>query len=182
MNNSEVGNSQNDVCRILSLALLSDNDLDDREIAALVETRIQDKTGISPEQFRSTLNDLCHEILLDDDRKAGVSVTDLGQAVEMMSLINRGAPMSFESVARLIDLVYEADSMIISEKLLDEERINATLDRIDNPQLRFWTCAMLTRLIQADDEIHESEKAFLNHVLDRWEISPETFREQFEQA
>lgn len=49
MNNVEIQNSQHDVCRILSMALLSDNELDDREVAAMIETRIQDKMGITPD-------------------------------------------------------------------------------------------------------------------------------------
>lgn len=74
-------------------------------------------------------------------------------------------PMSFDAVAQLIDLIYEVDSMIISETLLDQERIGASLDRIDQPQLQVWTCAMLARLIQADGAVHDNEKAFLSHVL-----------------
>jgi uncharacterized tellurite resistance protein B-like protein len=176
--NAEIRNSHHNVCRILSMVLLSDNDLDDREIAALVEMRVHEKMGISPEQFRLTLHGLCGEILLDDDRSAGVSVTDLGQAVEMMGLINRDAPMPLETVSRLVDLVYEADPTLLGEKLLDEERINATLDRIDNPQLRLWTCSMLLRLVHADDELHDNEKALLRHVLNRWGISPEALGDQ----
>lgn len=99
-----------------------------------------------------------------------------------MSLISRGTPMSFDAIAQLIDLVYEVDSMIISDTLLDHERINASLDRIDQPQSQLWTCAMLARLIQADGEVHDNEKAFLSHGLNYWEISPEGLREQFEPA
>ncbi|RUQ36688.1 MAG: hypothetical protein EKK71_07730 [Candidatus Competibacteraceae bacterium] len=91
-------------------------------------------------------------------------------------------PMSFDAVAQLIDLIYEVDSMIISETLLDQERIDASLDRIDQPQLQVWTCAMLARLIQADGAVHDNEKAFLSHVLNYWEISPEDLREQLESA
>ena len=171
--NAEIRNSQQDVCRILSMALLSDNDLDQPEIAELVEMRVHEKLGITPEQFRSTLHDLCDEILRDDDRSAGVSATDPGQAVEMMSIINRDAPMSYEAVSRLVDLVYAADPAVLAEKLLDEERINNALDRVDDPQLQLWTCSMLLRLVHADGELHENEKILLNHIVNRWEISPE---------
>jgi hypothetical protein len=81
------------------MALLSDNDLDEPEIAELIEMRVHEKLGISPEQFRSTLHGLCDEILRDDDRRAGISVMDPSQAVEMMSLIDRDAPMSFDAVS-----------------------------------------------------------------------------------
>ncbi|MEI2784047.1 MAG: hypothetical protein V9H25_23615 [Candidatus Competibacter sp.] len=171
--NAEIRNSQQDVCRILSMALLSDNDLDQPEIAELVEMRVHEKLGITPEQFRSTLHDLCDEILRDDDRSAGVSATDPGQAVEMMSIINRDAPMSYEAVSRLVDLVYAADPAVLAEKLLDEERINNALDRVDDPQLQLWTCSMLLRLVHADGELHDNEKILLNHIFNRWEISPE---------
>lgn len=81
------------------MALLSDNDLDEPEIAELIEMRVHEKLGISPKQFRSTLHGLCDEILRDDDRRAGISVMDPSQAVEMMSLIDRDAPMSFDAVS-----------------------------------------------------------------------------------
>ncbi len=174
--NAAIRNSQQDVCRILSMALLSDNDLDEPEIAELIEMRVHEKLGISPEQFRSTLHDLCDEILRDDDRRTGISVMDPSQAVEMMSLINRDAPMSFDAVSHLVDLVYEADPAVLGEKLLDEERINNAIDRVDDPQLRLWTCSMLLRLVHADGELHDNEKALLGHIFNRWEISPEELR------
>lgn len=174
--NAEIRNSQQDVCRILSMALLSDNDLDEPEIAELVEMQALEKLGISPEQFRSTLHGLCDEILRDDDRRAGISVMDQEQAIEVMSLINRDAPLSLDAVSHLVDLVYEADPAVLGEKLLDEERINDAIDRIDDPQLRLWTCSMLLRLIHADGELHDNEKALLSHIFNRWEISPEELR------
>jgi len=171
--NVETRNTPQDVCRILSMALLVDNDLDDSEIAALVEMRVHEKMGVNPEQFRMALHGLCDEILRDDERSAGIAVTDAGQAVEMMSMINRDAPMSLESVSHLIDLVYEADPTVLGEKLLDQERIDDALDGIDDPQLQLWTCSMLLRLIHADGELHDNEKAFLSHVLNRWDIDPQ---------
>lgn len=81
--------------------------------------------------------------------------------------------MSLESVSHLIDLVYEADPAVLGEKLLDQERIDDTLDCIDDPQLQLWTCSMLLRLIHADGELHDNEKAFLSHVLNRWDIDPQ---------
>jgi hypothetical protein len=158
------------------MALLSDNDLDEPEIAELVEMRIHEKLGISPEQFRSTLHGLCDEILRDDDRRAGISVMEPEQAIELMSLINRDAPMSFDTVSHLVDLVYEADPAVLSEKLLDEERIDNAIDRVDDPQLQLWTCSMLLRLVHADGELHDNEKALLSHIFNRWEISPEELR------
>lgn len=143
----------------LSMALLSDNELDDREIAAMIETRIQDKMGITPDQFRSALHQLCEEILLDDGDKAGVAVTDPDQAIEMMVLINRDASMSFDDISQLVDLIYDTDSTVIKATLLDDKRIDETLDRIDNPQLQLWICGMLLYLIKADNVIHENEKS-----------------------
>jgi hypothetical protein len=32
---------------------------------------------------------------------------------------------------------------------------------------------MLLRLIHADGELHDNEKAFLSHVLNRWDIDPQ---------
>lgn len=174
--NAEIRNSQQDVCRILSMALLSDNDLDEPEIAEIIEMRVHEKLGISPEQFRSTLHGLCDEILRDDDRRAGISVMEPEQAIELMSLINRDAPMSFDTLSHLVDLVYEADPAVLGEKLLDEDRINNAIDRVDDPQLRLWICSMLLRLVHADGELHDNEKALLSHIFDRWEISPEELR------
>lgn len=177
--NVETRNTPQDVCRILSMALLADNDLDDSEIAALVEMRVHEKMGVNSEQFRLALHDLCNEILRDDERSTGISVTDAGQAVEMMGMINRDAPMSLESVSHLIDLVYEADPAVLGEKLLDQERIDDTLDCIDDPQLQLWTCSMLLRLIHADGELHDNEKAFLSHVVNHWDIDPKELDNQF---
>lgn len=174
--NAEIRNSQQDVCRILSMALLSDNDLDEPEIAEIIEMRVHEKLGISPEQFRSTLHGLCDEILRDDDRREGISVMEPEQAIELMSLINRDAPMSFDTLSHLVDLVYEADPAVLGEKLLDEDRINNAIDRVDDPQLRLWICSMLLRLVHADGELHDNEKALLSHIFDRWEISPEELR------
>ena len=84
--------------------------------------------------------------------------------------------MSYEAVSRLVDLVYAADPAVLAEKLLDEERINNALDRVDDPQLQLWTCSMLLRLVHADGELHDNEKALLSHIFDRWEISPEELR------
>jgi len=174
--NAAIRNSQQDVCRILSMALLSDNDFDEPEMAEIIEMRVHEKLGISPEQFRSTLHGLCDEILRDDDRRAGISVMEPEQAIELMSLINRDAPMSFETVSHLVDLVYQADPAVLGEKLLDEERINNAIDRVDDPQLRLWICSMLLRLAHADGELHDNEKALLSHVFNRWEIDPEELR------
>ena len=180
MNHVEIQNSQHDVCRILSMALLSDNELNDHEVAAMIETRIQDKMGITPDQFRSALHQLCEEILLDDGDKAGVAVTDPDQAIEMMVLINRDASMSFDDISQLVDLIYDTDSTVIKATLLDDKRIDETLDRIDNPQLQLWICGMLLYLIKADNVIHENEKAFLNHVLKHWGITSDMFLDQLE--
>lgn len=159
------------VYQILATGLLADNDLDDDEIATLVEEQVQDKLGIDPGQFRKVLHDLCGEILVDGERHAGLSVLDQRDAVEIMKLVNRDVPMSLEAASRLIDLIYDSDPDLIFEMMLDEERIDAALARIDDPPLRLWTVSMLAKLVQAYGEADEKERGLLHYILNRWGIS-----------
>ncbi|MBL8251304.1 MAG: hypothetical protein JNK31_06525, partial [Candidatus Competibacter sp.] len=147
-----------------------DNDLDDDEIAALVEEQIQDKLGVDPRQFRKVLRDLCGKILVDDERHASLAARDQSDAIEIMELVNRDVPMSLEAASRVVDLIYDSDPDLIFEMMLDEERVDAALARIDDPQLRLWTVSMLAKLIQVDDEAHENERGLLHYILNRWGI------------
>lgn len=178
MTTMTIQNAYDAVYRVLAMGLLADNDLDEREIAALVEERVQDKLGVDPEQFRMVLHDLCGEILTDDARNPGISGLDQSNAIEIMELINRDVPMSLEGASRLIDLIYDSDPELILDNMLDEERIDAALARIDNPQLRLWTVSLLVKLTQIDGEAHENERELLHYVLSRWGISREMLNEE----
>jgi len=171
--NEETRNSPLDVCRVLGIALLSDSKIDDREIEALAEMRIGEKLGVSAADFRKVIHGLCKGALFDDAGRPNASVTELGAISEMAPLLGRETPADRESLARLVELINQADPTLISDQLLDKERLNAALDRIDDPRLQIWTSCVLVRLVRADGNLDSKEKLLVSHILNRWGIKPE---------
>ena len=174
MLNQESRNTPQDVCRVIAMAMLADNALDDHEVALLAELKVQEKAGISPDDFRDAIHELCKEVMFNEDGTPNVSVTELGLITEILPLLNRELPMDQESVSRLVQLVNRADPTLLGESLLDGERLNAALDRIDDRRLQLWISSMLVRMVHADGELHDNEKLLVSHVLKRWDITPES--------
>ena len=171
--NEKTQNSPLDVCRVLGIALLADNKIEDREIEALTELRIGDTLGVSPADFRKVLHELCKGALVDEAGHPNATVTELKAISEMSSLLGRDIPADRDSVKRLIELINDTDPTLFSDQLLDENYLNATLDRITDKRLQLWTGSILLRLIPADATADAKEKMLLRHVLKRWGISPE---------
>ncbi len=167
-------NSPQDVCRVIAMAMLADNDMNDHEIAVLAEMKVHEKAGISPDAFRGAIHELCKEVMFNEDGTPNVSVTELGLITEILPLLNREGSMDMETVSSLVQLVNRADPTLLGESLLDGERLNATLDRIDDRRLQLWIGSVLVRMVQADGELHDNEKILVSHVLKRWDIAPES--------
>lgn len=167
-------NTPQDVCRVIAMAMLADNQMDDQEIAVVAELKVQEKAGISPDDFRGAVHDLCKEILINEDGTPNVSVTELGLITKILPLLNREAPMDLASASRLVQLVNRADPALIGESLLEGNRLDATLDRIDDRRLQLWIGSMLVRMAHANGEAHDNEKILIGHVLNRWNIAPES--------
>jgi uncharacterized tellurite resistance protein B-like protein len=167
-------NTPQDVCRVIAMAMLADNNMDDQEIAVLAEMKVHEKAGINPDEFRGAIHELCKEAMFNEDGTPNVSVTELGLITEILPLLNREGSMDMESVSHLVELVNRADPTLLGESLLDGERLDATLDRIDDRRLQLWIGSMLVRMVHADGEVHDNEKVLVSHVLNRWSIAPES--------
>jgi hypothetical protein len=170
-----------DVCRIISTALLADGDLDGPELLALGRLGIEKALDIPADRFRNVLHEVCKELMAEDSRGPGLSILEPGRIAEAMRMLNEPTHR-FSSSARLIELIQELDPQRLQTRLLDPARLNASLDRISDPRVRFWTSAVLLNLVIADDEVHRNEMAVLNHVLDRWNIAPGALRADLERA
>lgn len=164
-----------DICRILSTALLADGDLDDPELRALDRIGIDRTLGISAERFRTVLHQVCRELMSEDSRGPGISILEPERISEALRMLHEPTHR-LASSARLIELVQEVDPQRLETHLLDPARLDAALDRVVDHRLRFWTSAVLLNLVIADDEVHRNEMAVLNHVLDRWGVNPGALR------
>lgn len=171
--NQETRNTPLDVCRVIGIAVLSDNKVDDREIEALAEMKLGERLGVSAADFRKVLHNLCRGAMFDESGMPNISITELGLISEMAPLLGRDTPADLESVSKLVELMKQADPDLLAEKLLDKERLNAALDRIDDPRLQLWTSCVLVRLVHADKNMDSNEKLLVSHVLNRWGITPE---------
>lgn len=172
--NQGIRNTPQDVCRVIAMAMLADNTMDDQEIAVLAEMKVHEKVGISPDDFRGAVHDLCKEILINEDGTPNVSVTELGLITKILPLLNHEVPMDLESVSRLVQLVNRADPTLLGDSLLGGERLDATLDRIDDRRLQLWIGSVLVRMVHADGDVHDNEKILVSHVLKHWSIAPES--------
>lgn len=166
-------NTPIDVCRVISIALLADNKIDDKEVEALTSMGIGKALGVSPDQFRKVVQDLCKSALVDESGRVNVSVTDLDTIRDMTALLGQQTPVDSKAVLELVNLIKEEDPTLISEKLLDRANLDAALDRITDSRLRLWTACVLVRLVNADKELDAREKLFISHALNRWGISSE---------
>lgn len=65
-------NSPEAVSRIVAMALVSDAELDDRELAALDEINYFDAVGINKAAFANVFADYCHDLTRMADRKGRI--------------------------------------------------------------------------------------------------------------
>jgi hypothetical protein len=170
---SETRNTPLDVCRILGIAILSDNKVDDQEIEALTEMKLGEKLGVSPAEFRKVVQDLCKEAMFDESGKPNVSITELGLISEISPMLGSSVAGSRESVTRLVELVKQADETLLADQLLSRKQLDAALDRIDDPRLQLWTSRVLVRLVHAHENPDSNERKLVSYVLNRWGITPE---------
>lgn len=173
----EARNSPQDICRIIAMAMLADNDIDERETALLAELKVTERMGVSPEDFRLAIDRLCNEILVADDGRTTISITELGVITDILPLLDRRSPRDMDALSRLVQLVAHADPALLPAAVLDLESLNETLDRIDDPRLQVWTSSLLVRLVNADGAVHGNERFLVSHVINRWGISPQALAE-----
>jgi len=112
-------------------------------------------------------------LLVEEAGHLNASITELSVISEISSLLGRDTPSDRESIARLLELINQADPTLIAEQLLDEGRLNAALDRITDARLQLWTSYVMLRIMRADDTVGAKEKALIRHVFKRWNISSE---------
>jgi hypothetical protein len=170
---TETRNTPLDVCRILGIAILSDSAVEDQEIEALAEMKVGEKLGVSPAEFRRVLQSLCKEAMFDESGKPNVSITELGLISEISPLLGRETPPDFDSVSKLAGLMKQADATLLADQLLSRKRLDAALDRIDDPRLQLWISCVLVRLVHADKNFDSNERRLVSYVLNRWGIAPE---------
>jgi hypothetical protein len=65
-------------------------------------------------------------------------------------------------------------------RLLDAARIDRALAEVTDPRLRVMVCGLLLNVCDADGRFHETELAFLSHVLERWGYSLDSLKHQLE--
>ena len=58
-------------------------------------------------------------------------------------------------------------------RLLDQRRIDQLLEEVDDPVLRATTVALIANILRSDGKVARTEAAFLKHLLERWEFSPQ---------
>lgn len=173
--NATTTNTPTDVCRVIGIALLADNKIDDREVEALTSMGLGKALGISPDQFRSVVQDLCKGALVDESSgRVNVSVTDLDTVRDMTALLGRDRPVDGKAVLELVNLIRQEDPSLLSEKLLDRATLDAALDRVTDPRLRLWTGCVLAHLVHADKDLDAKEKLFISYALNRWGISADS--------
>jgi hypothetical protein len=167
-------NSPLDVCRVIGIALLADNKVDDREIEALIAMHVGNALGVSPAEFRTVVQDLCKGAIIGESGGVNLSITDPDTVFDMAALLGRDTPADAEAVKHLVDLIKGEDPTLLGEKLLDRGNLDAALDRITDPRLQLWTSHVLVRLVNADKDLDANEKLLVSYVLNRWGISPES--------
>ena len=171
---NETRNTPLDVCRVLGIAILSDNKVDEQEIEALAEMKIGEKLGVSPAEFRKILQGLCKEAMFDESGKPNISITELGLISEISPLLGRDTPADLASVAKLVNLMKRADETLLVDQLLDRKHLDSALDHIDDPRLQLWTSCVLVRLVHADKNVDSNERRLVSYILNRWGIAPES--------
>lgn len=166
-------NTPLDVCRVIGIALLADNKVDDREVEALTEMGVGKTLGVSPAEFRKLVQDLCKNALIDDSGRVDLPITDLDTILDMTVLLGRETPVDRKAVADLVDLIRQEDPDLLATKMLDRDKLDAALDRITDSRLKLWTAGVLLRLVNADKELDAKEKLFVSYALKRWGITPD---------
>ncbi len=98
-----------------------------------------------------------------------IDVLDRSNAWSSMGLDRKG----FSVVARdyLRDLRNSTDDENI--RLVDQSRIDAMLDEVQDPEARLRACEVMLNVISADGKALEVERALLSHVLGRWDLTPQ---------
>lgn len=67
-------------------------------------------------------------------------------------------------------------------RLVDELRINAIVDGVDDRDRRVQVCAMILNIMHADGTYAAAELAVLDHVMARWGLSLEGLEAELEKA
>jgi uncharacterized tellurite resistance protein B-like protein len=61
--------------------------------------------------------------------------------------------------------------------LVDQARVDAVADAIDDPEKRLLAAQMVINILKADDRLEEVELALFRHILGRWGLSLDALTE-----